>query len=427
MKEVLLKDFKKQDVDSIVGYIKKTKTTFKLKLPDIALCSDLCDALRENRIGYTFYEKTLSFVFNESVKIRKEIISIFVDSTLLSRLRIKSVKIRYLFGYIKYDLKMKDNLLVVHAPNGYGKSTLIKCIKYFAEKNYNSLFKLPFYEATIQLQDDLDAGSKIYTFTFLNDKDKHYMYRMVNDDLPQLFTEYIPGAYDRKMYYTDKVVDIKKIHSNNLMIIHNYNDERTNLERIADSNIIAQNRNTENYYSSGNERIDLIDLYNEIMKDFFGEEKVVYLDKKLVKTTHINNKFREYDEKRINLKDALVIKNNVEPLKEANCILKYNEIIPYEVLSDGEKYIINLFYDIIFPDEYDMSKTYLYIIDEPELNLHVEWQHLLIKHVKRLVELSKFYDPIMGDETISYIITTHSPYIVNYPEVEVGNPEYESE
>lgn len=51
---------------------------------------------------------------------------------------------RYLFGYIKYDLDVEDGLLVVHAPNGYGKSTLIKCIKYFSFGDLINLFNSPY-------------------------------------------------------------------------------------------------------------------------------------------------------------------------------------------------------------------------------------------------------------------------------------------
>ena len=55
------------------------------------------------------------------------------------------------------------------------------------------------------------------------------------------------------------------------------------------------------------------------------------------------------------------------------------------------------------------------IIDEPELSLHIEWQELLIKNI---VKISKIFD-------VYILIATHSPYIVNNPEVEVGEVVYE--
>ena len=163
----------------------------------------------------------------------------------------------------------------------------------------------------------------------------------------------------------------------------------------------------------------------KIIKDFFGQEKIVYLEKKYIEKNDSKNNIKEFI---LNLKNSLIIKNNVEPLKEVAGILKLNDNINYEFLSDGEKYIINLFFSLIFSTKYSLLvTTYLYIIDEPELNLHIEWQQLLIKHIKNIIDDSREYDPHLGDETFNYIITTHSPYIVNYPNVEVGNPEYETE
>lgn len=65
-------------------------------------------------------------------------------------------------------------------------------------------------------------------------------------------------------------------------------------------------------------------------------------------------------------------------------------------LSSGEKQLLIIFAQALLQDE----KTHIYIADEPELSLHIEWQETLVQNLKNLNPNSQI------------IFATHSPDIV---------------
>lgn len=76
-----------------------------------------------------------------------------------------------------------------------------------------------------------------------------------------------------------------------------------------------------------------------------------------------------------------------------------NTEIQLQKLSSGEKHDFILFYELIF----NSDKKSIFLIDEPEISLHVAWQ---VEYVKILEEICKM-------NGIQAIIATHSPDIVN--------------
>lgn len=73
-------------------------------------------------------------------------------------------------------------------------------------------------------------------------------------------------------------------------------------------------------------------------------------------------------------------------------------LIPINSLSSGEKNQIIMLYDLIF----NTSDKSILMIDEPEISLHVAWQHEFLKDIS---EIAKAKD-------LSVIIATHSPQII---------------
>lgn len=76
---------------------------------------------------------------------------------------------------------------------------------------------------------------------------------------------------------------------------------------------------------------------------------------------------------------------------------KYQELKPNE-LSSGEQHEIVLFYELIFKTE----NSSIFLIDEPEISLHVDWQRQFLPDISNIAEL--------GNHT--FIIATHSPQII---------------
>ena len=316
--------------------------------------------------------------------------------------KIRKITIRYLFGYLKYDFEIDDNIFVIHAPNGFGKSTLLKTVLAFYNNDYDELFSLPFYETLIKLEEDHKTYTKdgnvyaVTSYIFTNDFDGNH-YLSINGQLTD------NNDYNENRYMAFQLFDNNKFKKQKASSVINYisNFDKTKFEKI----VVNKEKITDIFSKN-------IELFNRLIKDFFLDEKEVCLDISDLDSDYI-------------FKDHLIIKNNMDCLIDVPNIIKTGEKIPFKFLSSGEKYIIYVLISIIFSNMTDYS---LIILDEPELYLHIEWQQKLINVLHEISEIHKSYsNDDYGDESIRILVATHSPYFVNSPYVKVGNPEYEEE
>lgn len=72
--------------------------------------------------------------------------------------------------------------------------------------------------------------------------------------------------------------------------------------------------------------------------------------------------------------------------------------ISLENLSSGEQHQLVLFFEMLF----EIGRSSLILIDEPELSLHVAWQKKFISDLMRIIALNKF----------DVMLATHSPQLV---------------
>jgi predicted ATP-binding protein involved in virulence len=87
-------------------------------------------------------------------------------------------------------------------------------------------------------------------------------------------------------------------------------------------------------------------------------------------------------------------------------ISKKNSLSPTQ-LSSGEQHQIVLFYELIFK----ASENSFFLIDEPEISLHVDWQRMFLDDIHKIAQL--------GDR--QFLIATHSPQIIgNYRHLAVA-------
>lgn len=68
-------------------------------------------------------------------------------------------------------------------------------------------------------------------------------------------------------------------------------------------------------------------------------------------------------------------------------------------LSSGEQHQLVLFYELLFAS----SGIALFLIDEPEISLHVEWQRAFISDIQKVGKLTGAH----------FLVATHSPQIIN--------------
>jgi hypothetical protein len=77
---------------------------------------------------------------------------------------------------------------------------------------------------------------------------------------------------------------------------------------------------------------------------------------------------------------------------------RHGSNLDVEMLSSGEQHELVLLYELLFR----ATPGSLFLIDEPELSLHVTWQQAFLDDLKEMATLSQF----------EAILATHSPQIV---------------
>ena len=153
----------------------------------------------------------------------------------------------------------------------------------------------------------------------------------------------------------------------------------------------------------GKKSLSSTEVKDETMRKFYTLynqdtlTKLSYYDKikqKLELFLDIINSYTSFSNKilKIDYKKGLVFE-----AKESHSENKH--YIPLAALSSGEKHDFIMFYELIF----NSGENSVFLIDEPEISLHVAWQMEFINILQKICSLNG----------MQAIIATHSPDIVN--------------
>ena len=67
----------------------------------------------------------------------------------------KGIRLKKLFGYFNYTIEFASKgMVILTGPNGFGKSTIIKCIDAISNSDLNFFFELDFEEVEILKDND---------------------------------------------------------------------------------------------------------------------------------------------------------------------------------------------------------------------------------------------------------------------------------
>ncbi|WP_281635371.1 AAA family ATPase [Flavobacterium marginilacus] len=141
-------------------------------------------------------------------------------------------------------------------------------------------------------------------------------------------------------------------------------------------------------------KIDNLISFNKTYQD-----EIQKLYEPIEKTRTIINEFLNESRKEllINTKGELKIK------------LKNNDTVNLYELSSGEKQIITMLGHLIYFVEKSKDEPGIFIIDEPEVSLHLAWQEIFVKSI------------MDASPNTQFIIATHSPAIINEHSEEICN------
>jgi predicted ATPase len=76
--------------------------------------------------------------------------------------------------------------------------------------------------------------------------------------------------------------------------------------------------------------------------------------------------------------------------------------IRFSDLSSGEQNVITMLFNACFKRDFDSAFSYVYLLDEPEVSLHIAWQHELVDSLISVLNV----------HNTQVIIATHSPFII---------------
>lgn len=67
-------------------------------------------------------------------------------------MRIRKINVEELFDYYSYEIVMKehDAISIIHAPNGYGKTTVFKMVNYLLELDIIGISAVPFKKFVVE-------------------------------------------------------------------------------------------------------------------------------------------------------------------------------------------------------------------------------------------------------------------------------------
>mgnify|MGYP003300383619 CR=1 FL=1 len=446
-------------------------------------------------------------------------------------LNIKKIEVIDLFDYYCYEIEIKahNSISIIHAPNGYGKTTVFKMITYLLDFYIAGIATIPFNKFIVEFSKNikLSVQKTIFNesktnrllqsslnFEIIDEKGKAYNFDIqINsgtiDFIKDLgIDEYIRRTemrrrnssieerevienyvkkYERFKEQLDSIcnrVNINFIDSNRLFVdkqkIRN-NITKRNMYIQEEMQGIVPNITLNGSYINENETENIIydakdilykiqearqrySLESEKKDRDFPDRLVEYADsnRKFFDDIQIAEQLEELEQKRLELEKAGLVLSGKKTLAPTNSIddtmrkfytlyiqdtfeklSLYDEIkaklelfieiintrtvfsnkfmridnekgvvfepiesksgkkhfIPLEKLSSGEKHDFIMFYELIF----NSDKKSVFLIDEPEISLHVAWQMEFVSILKKICELN-------GGQAI---IATHSPDIVN--------------
>lgn len=370
-------------------------------------------------------------------------------------MRIKKISIFGLFDMFNHEIPLNqaEHITILYGMNGMGKTTVFKIVDAFFNIDDKKLIELPFKKAIIELDNEevFEILKEAESVTILNAKIGYINFNKNGGSLSNGKAEEIKDAINQiKTYFieTQRLILVQnKIssywrHSNILShIVFSENISNCNSDFLALIEDIYRERND----LLNSLRFTLSDRVanGEIRTDYTKEQLLAEIHKvnetveKLKSIGLMLDSFNGYSwatddlnpvkmaifavdvqdaQKTLSIFDAIYSKLVLllEIINERRFVFKKisvhvqkgfiitnekGEILPLTQLSAGEQNELILLYFLLFK----IPANSLIMIDEPEISLHIDWQHEFIQDMEEIIKLRGF----------DLMLATHSPDIVN--------------
>lgn len=312
------------------------------------------------------------------------------QSATATKIILNNIEIRQIYKEKNFIWKMSEDINILIAKNGVGKSTILKLIDACIHNNKELIeeFKNPSIELSFsQYYEGNMSDEKPMPILIKNNKTSKNITSVFIDT----FDNKVNQCSDAKTELDCKIMELIKDFSNYHSFIktdikRKTEEVRTKIEQI-ENNIsnatveklqefqklkVEENRVKETVYNE-------ILLFQEIINSFYAEtKKEIIINDVLIGNPKVPFIIR------------FINHNTKTPVDE------HDEWDFISKLSSGEKQILIIFLSILIQG----NKPFILLMDEPESSLHVEWQAKLIENIKKL------------NSNIQIIIATHNPIIL---------------
>lgn len=287
---------------------------------------------------------------------------------------LKSLIIEDLFGLYDYNLQFSksvdDKIRFVTAPNGFGKTTILKFINGLYNHNFEIFFSIPFSSLTFQIdeitirieqtkqsimQENIDADDETFITILFGDNKGGNVYQLSQMDIIDKSENSIVSDVINQMdlfFSSEKCIFV---------------DDRRLLRENTDTSELVR--------------------FTEILKGKLleGSEETmaqVSVLKQIVERSDFANKRFEVD-KAFGFRFVAKDQNETK--------------LSMSSLSSGEQHILLQALYLLF----EAPTGTLVLIDEPEMSFHLSWQGDYLTNLLDIVSLRQ----------VQCIISTHSPFV----------------
>jgi ABC-type molybdenum transport system ATPase subunit/photorepair protein PhrA len=326
-------------------------------------------------------------------------------------MRISEIRVKGLFGVFDHviPMKMDDRITIIHGPNGYGKTAILRLVDSFFNSSYSALRAIPFKEFAVTFDNRNTLTVENATLRLRGATEPGYAFKvtLIHEDSGAVeggFFDFSPRHLltdePEWLQRMKRDSNIRLIQTQRLVILTpeiGRMDAYERLDTVDDCSADLASRLTAARLPDRNDRADFVPA--PVVEGHKHDRLSVYVKDvppKLSKTDGLAARvelLKGIISERFKYKEMLIT------WEKGITFTAYDGApLPLTYLSSGEQHELVLLCEFLFKTR----PNSLILIDEPEISLDVVWQEQFLQDLQRITDLASF----------DVLIATHSPQIV---------------
>lgn len=281
-----------------------------------------------------------------------------------------------LFGRFDYNLQftnsVEDKIRFITAPNGFGKTTILRFINGLYNREFGVFFSVPFTSLTFMI-DEIPVRLEQVKHSVMQESDSM-------DDDDEVFIAIVFGGKTGASGYLLSQEDVVD-QSNNSIISNVVN--QLDLFFASEKCVFVDDRRLLRENTDASELVRFTEMLKVKLREDSEETRAqVEVLKRIVHRSEFSNKRFEIDK-------AFGFRFVADD--------QYETKLAMSALSSGEQHLLLQALYLLF----EAPTGTLVLIDEPEMSLHLSWQGDYLTNLLDIVSLRQ----------VQCIISTHSPFV----------------